>query len=226
VKRQLAALATATVAAGTLFWVVPSADAATRAPIRSYTDTVSFSQTGLGVDAGWYHHYSAIERVSMRPLAVADRYSQAWIDNHGRLRHYRGVWILAGGRTYARTDGARKWTVTKLTAADLRAEAASATSYYEMDNYLAIPGVVLVAPGHYQVTASVKNASTFLADSYGLPGKYLTEAGISKVTVDLFTDQSGRPVKIIVSGLGARERLAITETFTSYNQLVSIKAPK
>jgi hypothetical protein len=113
----------------------------------------------------------------------------------------------------------------QLSAAEIRSYEEQANPYNSEAKFDAIRGVTRVGPGHYQVTGTPRQVGAFLSFEYGLAAQALTDMSVKSVTISLWLDGSGRPVKFAVTAHSPRENVGITETFTDYNKPLTIKAP-
>jgi hypothetical protein len=226
-KRHLAAIATAAIAASSVaIAVAPGASAAAQAPIRTYHYSENFNLTGLGRDAGWYYRGTSSQVTSLSGrLARSGSTHEKYFNSHDKLQTVTEDDYIVDGRYYVKSANAKTWTTTKATAAEQREDARALDPYDVEALFNAIPGVRLVATGHYRVTGTPAQVGSFLNYEYGITAKDLTEAGIKSVTVNLFAGPAGRPLEFSVSAHSSLESVAITEKFFDYNKPVSIKAP-
>jgi hypothetical protein len=226
VKRQLAAVAATALAGAAVLAATPAANATAKAPIRTYHYSLSFNLVGIGGDAGWYRHLSSNWQVVLSPhLAMEETFKDAYFGVGNKLIHEYGTFYLVSGRFYNRKDGARKWTVRKASEAEIRAYEQTANPYNGEAKFDATRGGTRVGPGHYQVTGTPRQVGAFLSFEYGLPVQALIDMSVRLVTIGLWLDGSGRPVKFAVTAHSPRENVNITETFTDYNKPLTIKAP-
>jgi hypothetical protein len=227
-KRQLIAIA---VAAGAIVATASVASAAParasgQAPIRTLTDTVSLQLNGYGPAAGWYFHELYVTYIVRTPeLAehLVDQTSGSSGTNGKPFDSISQAYIVNGLYYAKNTAGA--WTNSRMSATNLTASENGADPYYSLAKFLAIPGVKLVGPGHYQVTCTTSQLSAFFSWEYAEPTLILTENGVKTATASFWLDSSGRPVKDTISGQSSHVRLSAVETFTKYNEPLTITAP-
>lgn len=225
-SRFLAVAVAAAVAGAALLAPVPAARAGGRAPIHTYRDQESFNLTGLGKYAGWYDRLNGPEQVVLSPhLAFSETFAQAYFSSSDKPVHGTWSFLILSGRTYYKGIGASTWKISKLSAAQTRHWQQQLNPYNSAAKFDAIRGVTRVGPGHYQVTATPAQAGAFLEYEYYLFASDLTDTGIKSVTVSLWLDSTGRPARFTVTARSSEENVNISETFTHYNQPMTIKAP-
>jgi len=226
-KRHIAAIATAAIAAGGVaLAVAPGVNASAQAPIRTYHYSENFNLTGLGQDAGWYDRFSSKQTANLSGrLAMSEGEQAKYFNSHDKLVSNDSMAYIVNGRFYSKNDGASIWTSTKLTAAQQRVVAQDLDPYYSAALIYALPGIRPVGAGHYQVTGTPAQMSPFLTHEYGLTANDLTSGGIKAVTVNLFVGPAGRPLEFTVSAHSSLENVTIAEKFSDYNKPVTIKAP-
>jgi hypothetical protein len=226
-KRHIAAIATAAIAAGSVaIAVAPGANAAAQAPIRTYHWSESLNLTGLGQDAGWYYRGSSSQVTSLSGrLAQSGSIHQKYFNSHDKLQSVAEDDYIVGGRYYEKNENAKTWTMTKETAAEQREDAQALDPYDTEASFQALSGVRLVGTGHYQVTGTPAQVDSFLNYEYGLTTKDMTSGGIKSVTVNMLVGPAGRPLEFSVSAHSSLEKVTITEKFSDYNKPVTIKAP-
>ena len=225
--RLPAMLAATTVAAGVaIACAVPTgANAATLTPVRTYHEAVDFNLVGTGADAGWYYHYKGVQRVVLSPrVAYYTAFRAKGFGNNGKPFKTNEVQYLVGGRLYTLVNGGR-WRVQKQSPGQLRADAYQLNTAVGLAKFEAIPGVALVGPDHYQVTASRAQATAFLTREYNLTSNDLASGGITAVTIGAWTDSSGHVTKFVITAKSSHEQVSVVETFTGYNRPLTITAP-
>jgi hypothetical protein len=220
-NRRWTALAVPAVALSVALSGVGSASAATKPVIRTATGHTVISYTGIGRDAGWYYHDSQQAKVVLTPAYEQDGTDQ-WAGSQATPGSARD--IVVGGVSYYNSGSG--WKSVKLTAANLSVWRQHSDPNVSEAKFRAVKGVHWVGTRHYRVAGGYAQVGSFLAWEYFLGSKSLSSNQIKGVTIDLWNDPAGRPVKISVYGSSSIVRLSITETFFNYNQPVTITAPK
>jgi hypothetical protein len=224
-KHRLVAIAAVATVAGTLA-LAPSADAATGLELSAstYHEAINFNLVGLGSQAHWYNHYNATELVVLRPdfeYYTAYR-ARGFNQSTGKPLDDAVKIYIVDGINYVQVNGG-KWTENKKPIATLN-------SYYlnpanGLAKLTAIPGAALVGTGHYQVSTTPARANGFLDFEYGLTAADLDSFGVKTVTMNAWTDSDGLVVKYLITAHSAEENVYIVETFSDYNQPLTITAP-
>ena len=226
--RLSAILATTAVAVGAVVASASYADATavTTAPVRTFHEALNFNLVGTGSLAGWYRHLNALQLVVLSPrLEYYTTFRDEGFDSNGKLVKTNEVDYIVGGSQYTRVNSGR-WSVQKQSPAQLRADVYAFNTAVGLAKFKAIPGIKLVAPHHYQVTASRAHANAFLTYEYGLTSSDLADGHIAAVTIGVWTDSSGYLTKIMVTAKSAEESVYSVETFTDYNKPLTITAPR
>jgi hypothetical protein len=201
------------------------ANAATRTPIRTFHEAFSFNLVGTGPIAGWYRHFSGVQLMVFSPhLEFYSSYRDKGFDSKGRPYKANGVEYIVGGSLYSRVNGGR-WSVQKQSPKQLQADIYGSNPAVGLARFQAIPGVTLVGRHHYQVTASRAHANAFLSYEYGLTSSDLAAGRITALTMSAWTDGNGHVTRFVITAKSAEESVNIVETFTAYNQPLTITAP-
>lgn len=201
----------------------PTAQAANAAQayIGTYTVHQTYSLDGFGDKRGWYFHnkYFAIAELQPRVAWYAvDDNSWSNLSAHDTQDY------LVGNRQYYKLAPATTWTVTSISAAQLKRDQVIYNPFFELNLFYAIPGVRKVGTYHYRVTCTAAQVRKFWVNYLGRQYDDLTMDGIADVTIDLRTDPHGRPATLLITGQSSdvKLRLVLNETF---NQPVKIHAP-
>jgi hypothetical protein len=221
--RRRTALAVSAAAIAAVLGFPPGAGAATRAPIRAYTEQTLVAFTGGGSDAGYVSGGSDTEQVALLPhVALADNFRTTY-DSAG-VHLATGQVDIVGARKFVR-NGAGRWTILALDARALGRLAQDLSPYVTVARFDALPGIRRVGTRHYRVSGSYQQVGTFLAWQFGLTANSFAGRGITTLSIDLILDTSGRPVSIAAAGHSPAMRFVAAETFARYNQPESISAP-
>ena len=203
-----------------------SANPAARVPIRTYHEAASFNLIGTGALAGWYHRFNLVELMAFSPhLEFYSTYRDEGFNNNGKPVKTNYVEYIVGGSLYTRANGGR-WNVRKQSPRQLQADIYGLDPAVSLAKFRAIPGVTLVGPRHYQVTASPAHANAFLSYEYYLTSSDLASGHITAVTLSAWTDGNGHVTKFVITAKSAEETVNIVETFTAYNRPLTITAPR
>jgi hypothetical protein len=225
--RLSAVLAATTVAAGVaIASALPArANAATPTSVRTYHEALDFNLVGTGTHAGWYYHYNGVELVVLSPrLEYYTAFRQEAFGNNGKLTKTNEVQYIVGGWLYTGVNGGR-WRVQKQSPRQLQADVYQFNTAVGLAKFEAIPGVTLVGPHHYQVTASRAQANAFLTYEYNLTSNDLASGSITAVTIGAWTDSRGHVTRFVITAKSAEEQVSVVETFTGYNRPLTITAP-
>jgi len=201
-----------------------NAQAAAKAPIKTYTEQASVSFTGIGPDKGFYSKERAAETVALSPrLALASSFvlSQR-LD--GKVTATSTRFDIVGNHTYLK-KGSGRWVTGTLTAKARATDEQALNPYVTLAHFDKLPGIRRVSPGHYSVTGSFAKISPFVRYEFSLASDAFKGTGTRTLTVTVTLDSGGRPVKITANGRSANNLFAATETFAHYNKPVTITAP-
>jgi hypothetical protein len=225
-KQRIAAAVIVTAAITGTTEITVTTAAAAAPSVRTYSETASITLTGLGRHASFLDHRYRSQQVILSPSLSYYRVSRNdSISLQGKETITKGQFYLVGGSDYAELNGVKTWTVTPATPGELRGDAVALNPADGLARFRAIRGATLTAPRQHQVACTPGQAGAFLALEFGLSTRDLASAGIKLVTITLLTDSAGRPLTYTVVAKSKLEKLAITETFTGYNQPLTITAP-
>ena len=201
-----------------------NADAAAKAPIRTYTEQASLSFTGIGPVKGFYFKEWGGEKVALSPrLAVASNVRTSF-RLQGVVHNASRLFDIVGNHTYTKANNGR-WVTGTLSAKALASDERAANPYVSLALFGRLPGVRRVSPGHYSVTGPFAKISPFVRYEFGLASNAFAGTGTKTLTVTAVLDSGGRPVAFTASGRSANNVFAATETFSHYNKPVTITAP-
>ena len=201
-----------------------NANAAAKAPIRTYTEQASVSFTGIGPDQGFYSKGRGGARVALSPrLALASTYVTSNRIN-GKVGSTSSRFDIVGNHTYLR-KGSGRWVTGTLTAKARATDEQALNPYVTLAHFDKLPGIRRVSPGHYSVTGPFAKISPFVLYEWGLASDAFKGSGTKTLAVTMVLDSGGRPVRITASGRSANNMFAATETFAHYNKPVTITAP-
>ena len=221
--RRLAAMAVSASAIAAVLGFSPGVNAAVRAPIRTYTQQARIAFTGTGSDKGYYSNYSENEKVALRPhVALAGDWRNAY--HLGGVHSSFGQLNIVGDHKYVK-NGNGRWTVSTLNAKALGTWAQDLNPYVSLAKFDALHGIRRVGTGHYRVSGTYAQVSSFLTWEFGLTANSFEGGGIKTFTIDMVLDSSSRPVKITAAGRSSTLAFAVTETFANYNKPVTISVP-
>jgi hypothetical protein len=200
------------------------ANAAAKAPVKTYTERISISFTGIGRDKGFFSKEQGAETVALSPrlaLATSSVLSQR-LD--GKVTNSSSRFDIVGNHTYLK-QGSGRWVVGNLTAKARANDERLLNPYVSLAMFSKLPGVRRVSPGHYSVTGPFAKISPFVRYEFSLVSTAFAGTGTKTLTVTAVLDSGGRPVKFTASGRSANNVFAATETFAHYNKPVTITAP-
>jgi hypothetical protein len=221
--RRLAAVAlSASTAAICVFSL--SANAAAKAPIRTFTEQFSLEFLGVGSQQGFYLKESGGDHVVISPRLALDGSTSTSYRFNGVVHNNSDRGVIVGNRQYAKKDGGR-WVASTLSAKTLAIDTLEQNPYTSLARFGKLPGIHLVSPGHYSVTGPFAKISPFVRYEFELASDAFAGTGTKTLTVTMALDSGGRPVKITASGRSADNVFTVTETFSHYNKPVTITAP-
>jgi hypothetical protein len=219
---RFTAAAASAITAATMLAFSPAAQAAAKAPNRTYTEQATISFTGVGAQRGFSSVLTETEKVILGPhLASASSWHdviQLKVPNVSS-----GETVVIGGRLYTRIGN--RWGVKLLTAKQLSAYAAKANPYVLLAKFRALGGIRPVAPRHFLVTGTYAQVGSFLAWEFGLNARSFSGTGLKAFRIQFWVDANGRPVRTSVTGQSSTTGFQAGEVFTGYNKPVVIKAP-
>jgi hypothetical protein len=220
--RRLLAITAVSAAAACAFSL--NADAAVKAPIRTYAEQARLSFTGIGPVKGFYSREWGGEKVALSPrLAVASNVRTSF-RLQGVVHNASRLFDIVGNHTYTKANNGR-WVTGTLSAKALASDERAADPYVSLALFGKLPGVRRVSPGHYSVTGPFAKISPFVRYEFGLASNAFAGTGTKTLTVTAVLDSGGRPVKFTASGRSANNVFTATETFSHYNKPVTITAP-
>jgi hypothetical protein len=201
-----------------------NANAAAKAPIKTYTEQASLSFTGIGSAKGFYSKEWGGEKVALSPqLAVATNVHTSF-RLQGVVHNASRLFDIVGNHTYTKANNGR-WVTGTLTAKARASDERAADPYVTLNLFSKLPGVRRVSPGHYSVTGPFAKISPFVRYEFGLAPDAFAGTSTKTLTVTVTLDSGGRPVGITAAGRSANNVFTATETFSHYNNPVTITAP-
>jgi len=228
-KRTLAHVVIAAATVGGITTAVsgmPASATAASPSIRSYSETLSITFTGVGKDANFLDHTYRSQQVVLSPAIAYYRVVRhETVSLLNKQSIFKGQYYLVAGKDYAELNGAKTWTMTPAAPGEVSKDAVTLNLMIGLAKFRAIPGVTRSAPHQYQVTGTPAKVGGFLTFEYGITARELTSLGIKSVTLTLVTDSAGRPVTYTIVAKSKLRKVVITEIVTGYNQPVTIKAP-
>jgi len=229
-KRFLTISASAALAGGVILTALSgvtavSADASQKAPIQTVIEHMRVSINGVGAGHSWHSRFYEKARVVLSPqlavMVITSSATGATDKPKVAVTHL----VIVNGTSYTKSGDATQYTAKALTAAALAAAANQFNPYFIGATFDAISGVKLVGTRHYQVVANDAKVRAFLDVTFGITGETLTRSAIDAVTIDLWVNTSGQPVKITVAGQSPTDPLTAWASFTSYDQPLTIHQP-
>jgi hypothetical protein len=235
VLAMLAVSATATVVSATAATATAASRAATsrgaasgaatsRASIRTYTQQGVATFKGIGSQRGTFAQITENEQVILNPrLAVKDlwTFSFALPIAHQKTS---GQLYIVGNHSYAKSDNGH-WVKKTLSASALAQFRRGLDLYSMLQQFKALPGVKRLSPTHYSLTAATSRLGSFTSQEFGRAAKELASDGFKTLTINLWTDRSGRPVKITLNSQSRIDVCSITEAFGNFNKPLHITVP-
>ncbi len=219
----LAVSATATANAATTGPAHTSATAS-RAPIRTYTQQGTVSFTGYGAQRGSYIRETDSEQVVLSPrLALRSHLTASFVLPIARQTASVLVDIV-GNHSYTK-DSNGPWVKKTLSKSDLAQFRQGLDLYGMLRKFDALPGVRRLSATHLSLTATTSRLASFASQEFGGAAKTLASDGFKTLTINLWTDRSGRPVKITLASKSSMEICSIVETFGNFNKPLTITAP-
>jgi hypothetical protein len=201
-----------------------NANAAAKAPIRTYAEQASISFTGTGSDKGFFSKERGGETVALSPRLALSSTSRTSNRLDGKVQDTSSRFDIVGNHTYLK-KGSGRWVVGNLTAKARVNDEHALNPYASLAMFGKLPGVRRVSPGHYSVTGPFAKISPFVRYEFGLAANAFAGTGTKTLTVTVVLDSGGRPIRITASGRSASNVFAATETFAHYNKPVTITAP-
>jgi hypothetical protein len=201
-----------------------NANAAAKAPIRTYTEQTSISFTGIGKDQGFFSNERGGERAALSPRLALASTSRTSNRIDGKVHNASSRFDIVGNHTYVK-QGSGRWVVGPLTTKARAHDERALNPNVSLGMFGKLPGVHRVSPGHYSVTGPFAKISPFVRYEFGLAANAFAGTGTKKLTVTAVLDSGGRPVKFTASGRSANNVFTATETFSHYNKPVTITAP-
>jgi hypothetical protein len=225
VKRNLLVTAACVLSCGLALGTWSSANASSKATIRTYTEhaTVSFKGVGGGVK-GYLSYGTDSESVILAPHLALKSSTGTYVVLQGHVSQSSGRFDIVGRHSYTKLGG-QPWMVESLSAASTAHYAQQLNPYIALSKFSVLPGIRRLSATRFTVTGSVSRISSFLSWEYSLPAKAFAGTGIRTVTVNLLLDNRGRPVKFTVAARSSTYVVSVTETFSNYNQPLTISAP-
>ena len=201
-----------------------NANAAARAPIKTYTERAGVSFTGIGRDKGFFSKEQGAETVALSPRLALASTSVLSQRLDGKVTAISSRFDIVGNHTYLK-KGSGRWVVGNLTAKARATDEQALNPYVTLAHFDKLPGIRRVSPGHYSVTGPFAKISPFVLYEFGLASDAFKGSGTKTLAVTMVLDSGGRPVRITASGRSANNVFAATETFAHYNKPVTITAP-
>jgi hypothetical protein len=225
VKRNLLVTAACVLSFGMALGTWSSADAASKATIRTYTEHATVSFKGVGGSAkGSLWFVTDSESVVLAPHLALKSLLGTYVVYHGRASQSAQQFYIVGKHSFTKNDS-HPWVVRSLAASDLTRYGQQLNLYISLAKFSVLHGVKRLSATHYAVTGSLSQVISFLNWEYGLTTRFFGGTGIKTVTVSLWLDSSGRPAEFIASAHSSTYVVSITETFSNYNQPLTIHAP-
>jgi hypothetical protein len=202
----------------------PARAGASRATLRSVVEAQQFDLDGFGGKTDWYYHQEASGRFEFQPhFAYYMTNHFYWQQGPSSWESGQGTFYVVGDHMYERANG--RWLAGTLPQSILRKYAREYNPNYGLNDFYSTPGVTRAGPGHYQTTCTIAQAKTFWVDYLSEQYSWLADYGFRTVTVSLWTNSSGWPLAITVSGRSSDVRLSYRLTLSGYNKPLVIKAP-
>ena len=224
-KRTLLVTAACVLSFGMTLGGLSTADAASKATIRTYTEHATISFKGIGDGVKGYQSFGTdSESVILAPHLALKGSTGNYILWNGHLSQSSGQFYIVGKRSFTKT-GSRPWVVKSLTAAGLAHYAYELNPYVSVSKFDRLPGIRRLSATRYILTGSPSRLMPFLSYEYGLTTKSFENTRIKSITVALLLDSSGRPAEFAISGRSSAYVFAVIETFSNYNQPLTITAP-
>lgn len=225
VKRNLLVTAACVLSCGLAIGTWSSANASSKATIRTYTEhaTISFKGIGDGV-RGYLSYGTDSESVILAPHLALKSSTGNYTVLRGRVSQESARFDIVGKHSYSKV-GSQPWIIRSLTATNLAHYAQQLNPYIALSEFSALPGIRKLSATRFTVTGSLSRVDSFLAWEYSLPIKAFTGTGIKTVTINLLLDNRDRPALFTVSARSSAYVVAISETFSNYNQPLTIHAP-
>jgi hypothetical protein len=227
-KRSLTIFASAAISTGVIVTTLSgvtavAAGAAQNAPIQTVIEQTRIDINHVG--RGWYSHSAVRTEAVLTPQLEVMAITSTAIGDKGKPKVAVAHLVIINGNSYTKPSGASGYTEDPLTSAALATAADQVNPYFIEAKFNAIGGVKLVGTRHYQTVGAGTQVRAFLTAAFGLTGAALTGYEIGETTIDLWVNASGQPINITVTGQSPIDPMTASETFTSYNQPVTIYPP-
>jgi hypothetical protein len=224
-NRGLLAAVISAAAACAVSAVLPvAAHATARSEITTYTERSSVSFKGVGSLDGQFVISTGSEKVVLSPrLAVASDWAISVSVGTGHNNESGQVDII-GDHAYART-GNGAWSEKTLSASQFATDVQGFNPYVTLAKFAVLPGVRRVGTGHYTVTATTAQLGSFTSWEFSETVASFAHLGVKTLTISVWLDGTGRPVRITATGQSSTELCTITETFANYNHPLTVTAP-
>ncbi|HEX6520049.1 MAG TPA: hypothetical protein VF070_08555 [Streptosporangiaceae bacterium] len=197
---------------------------ASRAPIRTYTQQGKISFTGYGAQRGSFTLEADSEQVVLSPrLALRSHATVSFAIPIARNKT-SVLFDVVGNNSYTKEDN-HPWTKKTLSKSDMAQLKQGLDLYSMLQKFVALPGVRRLSGTHFSLTAPTSRLASFTQQEFGQAFKELARDGFKTLTINLWTDRSGRPVKITVASKSSMEICSIVETFGNFNKPLTITAP-
>ncbi len=144
-----------------------NANAAAKAPIRTYTEQVSIAFTGIGPDRGFYSKERGGEKVVLSPRLALAVTSVTSNRINGKVSSTSTGFDIVGNHTYLR-KGSGRWVTGTLTAKARATDEQALNPYVTLAHFDKLPGIRRASPGHYSVTGPFAKISPFVLYEFGL----------------------------------------------------------
>jgi len=201
-----------------------SANAATRAPIRTFAERNSLEFRGIGSQQGFYSKQWGGSNVALSPRLALDGTESTSYRLNGVVHNNSSHGVIVGNRSFLKQNRGA-WVTSTLSAKALAAQARAQDPYTSLARFDKLSGVRRVSAGHYSVTGPFAKISPFVRYEFQLAPDAFAGTGTKTLTVTMTLDSGGRPVRFTASGRSANNVFTATETFSHYNKPVTITAP-
>lgn len=216
----LAVSATATANAAT---TSPSATAS-RAPIRTFTEQGTVSFTGYGAQRGSFSRETNSAQIVLSPrLALRSRATLSLVTPIFQNK-LSVLFDIVGNHSYTKENNGR-WAKKTLSNSDVAQFRRGLDLYVLLHELDTLPGIKWLSATHFSLTASTSRLASLNQQEFGQSFKQLASSGFKTITLNVWTDRGGRPVKITMAGKSSMEICSIVETFGNFNKPLTITAP-
>jgi len=131
---------------------------------------------------------------------------------------------IVGNHSYTK-DSNGPWVKKALSNSYLAQSRQALDLYAMLHKFHTLPGVKWLSATHFSVTASTARLASFAQQEFGRSFQQLASDGFKTLTINVWTDRRGRPVKITLASKSSVEVCSIVETFGNFNKPLHITAP-